>query len=96
MPSDSTLDIAEARRQLGLEPGADAEAVQRAFRKAVKAAHPDLVGGDGAALRLVIAAYRRLGGGTRALTETTPEIEPDPMFETRLEITPAQAMAGAR
>lgn len=94
MPSDSPIAIAEARRQLGLSPGADAEAVQRAFRKAVKAAHPDLVGGDGARLRLVIEAYQCLGGGTRAVPDAAPEAAPDLTREIRLEITPAQAMAG--
>ena len=44
---------------LGVQAGADAEAVRRAFLDAVKAARPDQ-GGDPERYREVIAAYRRL------------------------------------
>src|SRR5215475_16006898 len=49
---------------LGIRPDADAETVKRAFRRAVKAHHPDLQGGDEAAserIKLIIAANEILG-----------------------------------
>jgi curved DNA-binding protein len=49
----------QARALLDLPPGAGREAVRAAFRRAVKAAHPDR-GGDPAQFRRVIEAYRLL------------------------------------
>jgi len=44
---------------LGLEPGASAAAIKRAYRRLAKAHHPDL-GGDADAFRRLDAAYRAL------------------------------------
>jgi hypothetical protein len=51
--------IAEAYEALGLEPGADREAIREAYRERVKETHPDL-GGDPEAFIRVRAAYERL------------------------------------
>ena len=45
---------------LGVSPDADPETIKQAFRKAVKAHHPDLQGGDAAASRRVITANASL------------------------------------
>lgn len=52
---------AEAYRTLGLEPGADADAVRAAYRDRVRETHPDQ-GGDEDVFREVTAAYERLTG----------------------------------
>jgi curved DNA-binding protein len=80
-----SIEAAEARRLLQIAPDASAGMLRRAFILAVKAAHPDRIGGDGERLRQVIEAYRRLAA------QATP---PQPGREARLEISPAQAMAG--
>ena len=54
-----SLTEQEAYRALGLDAGADAETVRRAYRERVKEVHPDR-GGDEDAFRRVTAAYRRL------------------------------------
>lgn len=51
--------VAEAYGTLGLEPGADLEAVREAYRERVKETHPDL-GGDPEAFIRVREAYERL------------------------------------
>ncbi|MFB6120301.1 MAG: J domain-containing protein [Halobacteriaceae archaeon] len=50
---------ADAYRALGLDPGADAESVEAAYREKVKEVHPDR-GGDERAFREVREAYERL------------------------------------
>lgn len=49
-----------AYRALDLEPGADDEAVRRAYREKVKEVHPDREGGDEEAFKRVTEAYERL------------------------------------
>ena len=51
------LTVAEARALLGLDAAAHGPALTAAFRRAVKAARPDLPGGDEATFRRVIAAH---------------------------------------
>ncbi len=87
-----TIDAASARRLLGIPPGATAEDLRRAFNRAVKAAHPDRPGGDGERLRQVIEAYRRLDAAAPAPSAPAPEAREE--TAARLEITPAQALAG--
>ncbi len=55
-----TLDAKRARKRLGLKPGADAAALSAAFREAARRTHPDREGGDAAAFREVLEAYRFL------------------------------------
>lgn len=51
---------AAAYRTLGLEPGADDEAIRRAYREKVKEVHPDREGGDEQAFKQVTEAYDQL------------------------------------
>ena len=57
---------------LGVDPGADEEAVERAYRKRVKEAHPDH-GGSQRAFERVRAAYDAIQSGAA----TTPDEEDD-------------------
>jgi hypothetical protein len=66
------MGLEEALGVLALEPGADADAVARAFRAAIKRVHPDRPGGDGEALRRVIEAHRVLAARPRP--RTSPDI----------------------
>lgn len=51
---------AEAYDLLGVEPGADDDAVKRAYRQKVKEVHPDTEGGDEERFKRVTRAYERL------------------------------------
>jgi len=55
-----TLDAKRARKRLGVKPGADIVALSAAFREAARRTHPDREGGDAAAFREVLEAYRLL------------------------------------
>lgn len=59
----STMGRREALDALGLPRDADQRAIRRAYRKRVKAVHPDTTGGDEAAFRRVRAAYETLSRG---------------------------------
>jgi hypothetical protein len=50
----------EAYETLGLDPGADADEVRRAYRAKVKEVHPDTEGGDEEAFKRVNRAYEAL------------------------------------
>ena len=87
------MTAGQARELLGLAPGADADALGRAYRTAVKAAHPDLGCDDPERLRQVIEAHRLLKslGQTRIVfTPTAPE------HSLSVKITLREAMAGGR
>jgi hypothetical protein len=49
---------------LGLEPGADAAAVERAYKRLIKQHHPDREGGDGGRAAEINQAYRDLRAPT--------------------------------
>jgi hypothetical protein len=51
---------AEAYRTLGLDPGADQQAIKRSYREMVKTVHPDTKSGDKERFKDVKAAYERL------------------------------------
>lgn len=85
------MEVAAARRLLGVDPDAGADVLRRAFNQAVKAAHPDRPGGDGDRLRRVVEAYRRLDAAASAVAPPPPAAHDS---EVRLEITAAQAVAG--
>ena len=53
---------ASAYAVLGLEPGADAAAVDQAYKRLIKLYHPDRAGGDPARAADIIRAYRELRG----------------------------------
>jgi len=50
----------EAFRTLGVDPGADADAIRRAYRERVKDVHPDTERGDEETFKRVNRAYERL------------------------------------
>ncbi|MFB6090629.1 MAG: J domain-containing protein [Halobellus sp.] len=52
--------VEEAYRTLGLDPGADEDAVRSAYRERVKAAHPDTDTGDEETFKELNRAYERL------------------------------------
>jgi len=51
---------------LGLDPGADAAAVERAYKRLIKLHHPDREGGDGKRAAEINRAYRELRGAATA------------------------------
>lgn len=54
---------ASAFATLGLEPGADAAAVEKAYKRLIKQHHPDREGGDASRAAEITKAYRELRGG---------------------------------
>lgn len=48
---------------LGLEPGADASAIEQAYKRLIKQYHPDRQGGDSTRAAEINRAYRELRGG---------------------------------
>ena len=57
-PNEPT--IAEAYRTLGIDPGADEDAVRAAYRERAKSTHPDTESGDEETFKRVNRAYERL------------------------------------
>jgi hypothetical protein len=57
-PNEPT--IAEAYRTLGVDPGADEDAVRAAYRERAKSTHPDTESGDEETFKRVNRAYERL------------------------------------
>ena len=55
---------ASAFTVLGLQPGADAAAVEQAYKRLIKQHHPDRVGGDSTRAAEINRAYRELRKGT--------------------------------
>ena len=98
MTRAGTMTAGQARELLGLAPDADAEALGRAYRTAVKAAHPDLGGDDPERLRQVIEAHRLL----KALGQAQLMFAPSPTGPSSqdqrvsVKITLREAMAGGR
>src|SRR5688572_17134880 len=54
------FDAPSAYSTLGLEPGADAAAVERAYKRLIKQFHPDREGGDARRAAEITRAYREL------------------------------------
>jgi curved DNA-binding protein CbpA len=54
------VNTAHALAVLGLSADADARALRRAYRAAVRIAHPDKKGGNAASFQIVQAAYEAL------------------------------------
>ena len=95
--SAAGMTAGQARELLGLATDADAAALGRAYRTAVKAAHPDLGGGDAERLRLVIDAHRLLKSlrETRILFSPAPAVAPV-KAALSAKITLEEAIKGAR
>ncbi len=92
------MTAGQARELLGLTTDADAAALARAYRTAVKAAHPDLGGGDPERLRLVIDAHRLLKSlrQTRIVFAPAPTSAPAKAVALSSKITLEEAIKGAR
>jgi curved DNA-binding protein len=90
------MTMEEARALLGTPPGADPEALQSAFRQAVKQTHPDRSGGNAASFHRVVEAYRVLRADLSVLPPAAPAPPPRPTDPgpSRLTITPSQAVMG--
>lgn len=91
--ADDLLTLAEAHALLGLSGPADAGVAAAAFRRAVKAARPDLPEGDAERFRRVIAAWRLI----QAL-EPAPALPPPAPARNAsvpVRVTPLQALSGA-
>ncbi|NBW07469.1 MAG: J domain-containing protein [Caulobacteraceae bacterium] len=85
--------LTQAFATLGLHGPTDGDALTRAFRTAVKAARPDLPGGDDDRFRRVIAAWRLIqeeGGGLTSLE--APKASPEAL--PVVAITALQAVTG--
>ena len=85
--------LVEAYALLGLTGPADAEALGAAFRRAAKAARPDVPGGDAARFRRVIAAFRLIqsqGAPRPALAAPPQRPAPRPV----VVIDPMRALNG--
>src|SRR3954447_10804636 len=68
---------ASAYAALGLEPGADASAVERAYKRLIKQYHPDREGGDGTRAAEINRAYRQLRSASDQDDELfVPEVGP--------------------
>ena len=83
-----------ARARLGVGPGADDRALRAAFREAAKRNHPDRPGGDPAAFREIMEAYRFLRSAQFepiALVPTTTTAAPRKLV---IEIPPEVAVLG--
>jgi len=92
-PGELRQKAVSAARILGVDPEIDPEGLKRAFRAAVKAAHPDRPGGDAERLRMVIEAFEWLSAHPATKPAFVGERpEPPPI----LEITPVQALCGGR
>lgn len=98
MTRSGAMTAGQARELLGLPLGADAAALGRAYRTAVKAAHPDLRGGDAERLRQVIEAHRvlkSLAEARLAFTPATRAKPPEPQT-FGLKITLREALFGGQ
>lgn len=85
--------VAEAHALLGLDGPADGAVLKAAFRRAIKAARPDLDGGNEDHFRRVIAAWGliRMQGASR-LALPAPKAHPAGL--TVVAISPTQALEG--
>lgn len=89
----------QARLVLNAPAGADEDTLGKAYRAAVKSAHPDH-GGDAERLREVVEAHRLLKGLAAGRIRFPPAVQPQPAAATpkrhSLEITVPEALFGGR
>jgi curved DNA-binding protein len=94
---EDLFTLEHAYRLLGLAGPADEATVKIAFRKAVKAARPDVVGGDPDLFRRVIAAMRIIQANVPAypaIAAPGPQ-GPAPSPQPVISLTPLQAVGGS-
>ena len=60
-PLNDALSVQQARLILGVAPGADREAIEAAYRRMMRRAHPDVGGSSGLAAQVNAARERLLG-----------------------------------
>jgi hypothetical protein len=75
------MDHDEARRVLGVDPSAGPSDVRAAYRRLLRAHHPDVAGGTAEATATTAAiteAYRVLS----SVAEPPPEAQPEPVADT--------------
>lgn len=83
-----------ARARLGVGPGADERALRAAFREAAKRDHPDRPGGDPAAFRDIMEAYRFLREARVEPMAFAPVPAAPVLRRAELEIPPEIAVLG--
>lgn len=85
---------ASALAVLGLEPGADSAAIEKAYKSLIKRYHPDREGGDTRRAAEITKAYRELRGpaAREALEFNELDSAPEPSFSW---VGAAMAAAGA-
>jgi hypothetical protein len=83
---------ASAYAALGLEPGADREAVERAYKKLIKQHHPDREGGNSARAAEINRAYREL---RRPAVREALELDRGEAFGRRPSLWTAVALLAA-
>lgn len=91
--SEGSITLEAARLRLGLSAEADPAACRAAFRGALKAARPDLHGGDETAYREIIAAWAVLkaeAGHAPSPALSAPRPHSDPV----VTLTPRVALTG--
>lgn len=90
------MDAKRARRTLGVKPRADAATLSAAFRDAARRTHPDREGGDAAAFREVLEAYRFLRRDQRPdpIVFIPAKVEKAAPREPRVEIAARVALFG--
>lgn len=86
-------NLVQSFATLGLHGPTGGDALTRAFREAVKAARPDMPGGDDARFRRVIAAYRLIQEHGGALTSLAAPVAPPETLPV-VVLTPLQAVRG--
>ena len=89
------VSIYEARTLLGLTGAVDGSTLTATFRKAIKAARPDLPGGDETRFRRTIAAWRLLQAhAEKPLSLAAPATSPAAL--PVIAISPMQAVRGGK
>lgn len=97
MTRTGAMTAGQARELLGLPLDAGADELARAYRAAVKTAHPDLGGDDPERLRLVIEAHRVLKSLGDARMIFPPVRQPSAREQSiTVKITLREAVAGGR
>lgn len=97
MTTRAVITPATARALLGVERGADAQTLRKAFREAAKRAHPDRPGGSPALFRDVLSAHRVLQTDLASPIAFPPAVQEGAAPPaTGVTLTPLIAVEGGR